>query len=262
MIKNKKYLKFLLGFSVFLFSFLEGSDFFERKFGISIDGNLLLLILGVLFIIGLLYTYFEDKLENKENKEIKKTNNYSLHLNIGLSIVTIILFYFYYNKGKDNENILEEVLPSIHEAYEKGDINSVYNKTKGILEKYPENSVVQSYFDKVTTSVNAVTLDTIVWDESKGLYEELIFKSKGFHQTSTHKFTKEELIWYVNYFNFEYKIIRNEIFARHGYIFILGGEMDKYFRSKEWYIPKFNNVNHFLSDIEKHNIQLIKQLEK
>ena len=216
MIKNKKYLKFLLGFSVFLFSFLEGSDFFERKFGISIDGNLLLLILGVLFIIGLLYTYFEDKLENKE---IKKTNNYSLHLNIGLSIVTIILFYFYYNKGKDNENILEEVLPSIHEAYEKGDM--------GALKKAVVN-----------------------------------FKSKGFHQTSTHKFTKEELIWYVNYFNFDYKIIRNEIFARHGYIFILGGEMDKYFRSKEWYIPEFNNVNHFLSDIEKHNIQLIKQLEK
>ena len=163
MIKNNKYLKFLLAFIVFFFSFLEGSDFFERKFGISINGNLLLLILSILFIIGLIYTYFEVKLdkkennekkERKENKEVIKSNNYSLYLNIGLSIATIILFYFYYNKGEDNKNILEEVLPSIHEAYEKGNINSVYNKAKVILEKYPDNSVIQSYFDKVTTSVN------------------------------------------------------------------------------------------------------------
>lgn len=56
--------------------------------------------------------------------------------------------------------------------------------------------------------------------------------------------------------------MRNSIFDRNRYIFIKGGEMDKYFKSKEWYKPRFNNINHLLSDTENHNINLIKQLEK
>ena len=79
---------------------------------------------------------------------------------------------------------------------------------------------------------------------------------------SIYKFDKYTLSSLVRMKDLDLKIMRNGIFARHGYIFISGGEMDKYFRSKEWYIPKFNNINHLLSDIEKHNIQLIKQLEK
>ena len=106
---------------------------------------------------------------------------------------------------------------------------------------------------------NSVSIDTILWRNQN---EYINFSLKGFTETSTHKFTKKELVWYVDYYELNYKIIRNEIFARHGYIFKSGGEMDKYFRSKKWYIPKFNNINHLLSDIEKHNIQLIKQLEK
>ena len=90
---------------------------------------------------------------------------------------------------------------------------------------------------------------------------------QGFFETSCHRFTKEELFWYTDFYKSNslnpafLKVIRNEIFARHGYVFIKGGEMDKYFRSKEWYTPKFNNINHLLSDIEKHNIKLIKELE-
>ena len=37
--------------------------------------------------------------------------------------------------------------------------------------------------------------------------------------------------------------------------------MDKYFRSIDWHKPKFKNVDHLLSDIENHNIKLLKQLE-
>jgi len=88
---------------------------------------------------------------------------------------------------------------------------------------------------------------------------------QGFFETSCHRFTKEELFLYDNFYKpnyyLDYKLIRNEIFARHGYVFVKGGEMDKYFRSKEWYTPKFNNIYHLLSDIEKHNIKLIKELE-
>nr|WP_233098837.1 YARHG domain-containing protein [Aureibaculum flavum] len=58
----------------------------------------------------------------------------------------------------------------------------------------------------------------------------------------------------------ELKIMRNEIFARNGYIFKSGGKMDTYFSKKIWYKPiKKDNIN--FSDIEKHNIELILKLE-
>lgn len=55
----------------------------------------------------------------------------------------------------------------------------------------------------------------------------------------------------------ELKIMRNEIFARYGYKFIKGGEMDLYFKRQSWYIPQHSNVKQFLTDIEKQNIELI-----
>jgi hypothetical protein len=65
------------------------------------------------------------------------------------------------------------------------------------------------------------------------------------------KFSKKEL-----------KIMRNEIFARYGYIFNPGGEMYKYFNSQEWYSPESNNVNKYLTAIELFNIRAIKERER
>lgn len=60
----------------------------------------------------------------------------------------------------------------------------------------------------------------------------------------------------------ELQIMRNEIFARYGYIFNNGGRMDKYFRSTNWYRPQYNNVQSKLTQIEKKNIKFIQQYEK
>ena len=138
-------------------------------------------------------------------------------------------------------------------------------------------------YEDQTEGVEIIELDTVKVNEIMSLLNKI--KSKvhsklnrlqieypnlslqGFFETSCHRFTKEELFWYTDFYKSNslnpafLKVIRNEIFARHGYVFIKGGEMDKYFRSKEWYTPKFNNINHLLSDIEKHNIKLIKELE-
>jgi hypothetical protein len=56
--------------------------------------------------------------------------------------------------------------------------------------------------------------------------------------------------------------MRNEIFARYGYKFTPGSEMYNYFNQQDWYSAKYDNVNDFLTDIEKENINLIKQAEK
>lgn len=56
--------------------------------------------------------------------------------------------------------------------------------------------------------------------------------------------------------------IRNEIFARHGYIF-KSDKYNDYFGSKSWYYPNSyatDNVND-LNAYEKYNVELIKSLE-
>ena len=60
----------------------------------------------------------------------------------------------------------------------------------------------------------------------------------------------------------ELKIMRNEVFARYGYIFQTGGEMDKYFTKQDWYLKQHKDVNEFLTDLEKENLKLIIVVEK
>lgn len=57
------------------------------------------------------------------------------------------------------------------------------------------------------------------------------------------------------------KIMRNEIFARHGLIFKTD-EMRSYFNAQTWYSPKFDDVTNMLTALEKDNIELIKKYEK
>ena len=55
-------------------------------------------------------------------------------------------------------------------------------------------------------------------------------------------------------------LMRNEIFARHGYIF-KRDDLYNHFIKKSWYNPRLKDVSHLLSPIEKANIKLIKQFE-
>lgn len=60
----------------------------------------------------------------------------------------------------------------------------------------------------------------------------------------------------------ETRLLRNEIFARKGYIF-KDKRITTRFKKKSWYKPRFNSVNHItLNEIEQHNIKLFKAREK
>jgi len=56
------------------------------------------------------------------------------------------------------------------------------------------------------------------------------------------------------------RIMRNEIFARHGYIFKTK-DMQEYFNAQSWYIPRFSDVSDQLNEIEKKNVAFIKSYE-
>ena len=56
-------------------------------------------------------------------------------------------------------------------------------------------------------------------------------------------------------------IMRNEIFARYGYIFSTKSGMLPYFKKQQWYQPSATDVSSSLTEIEKKNIALLKMLE-
>jgi YARHG domain len=59
---------------------------------------------------------------------------------------------------------------------------------------------------------------------------------------------------------YELKIMRNEIYARHGYIFKTA-DMRAYFSRQNWYRPLAADVSGQLSGVERRNTQLIQQYE-
>lgn len=56
------------------------------------------------------------------------------------------------------------------------------------------------------------------------------------------------------------KLLRNAIFAKHGYIFS-DPKLYKYFQKYQWYVPTSRDVYDDLSITEKRNIQIIKNHE-
>ncbi len=60
--------------------------------------------------------------------------------------------------------------------------------------------------------------------------------------------------------SFELRLMRNEIYARHGYKFKTFF-MSEFFNSWDWYKPTYDNVNGKLTELEKQNIKLIKAVE-
>jgi hypothetical protein len=58
----------------------------------------------------------------------------------------------------------------------------------------------------------------------------------------------------------ELKIMRNEIFARHGYKF-KSQDMKEYFSKQKWYKPEYDDVTSKLTEVENANIKMIKEYE-
>jgi YARHG domain len=64
-----------------------------------------------------------------------------------------------------------------------------------------------------------------------------------------------------NLYKEELEVMRNEIFARHGYCF-KKKSLRLEFELQDWYVPNTVDIKGFLTDIEKKNIEMIKRYEK
>ena len=153
MIKDNKYFKFLLAFTIFSFSFLEGSDIISVKFDLEISANFILVVLTAALILGLVITY---KGENKKPQVVEHSSpnqhNYSKYLNVILSCLILALFVVYFTKDKANEDLFEVKLPAIQQAYDEGDEFFVFHETYKLLED--KNPLIESFYNKVTQEVS------------------------------------------------------------------------------------------------------------
>lgn len=61
--------------------------------------------------------------------------------------------------------------------------------------------------------------------------------------------------------SYQLRVMRNEIYARHGYIF-KDPEMQNFFSSLPWYKPLYEDVGTLLTDLEISNMKMIKQYEQ
>lgn len=114
-----------------------------------------------------------------------------------------------------------------------------WSNPKDFVEKYTDEETGKT--ESYTTSKNRVA-------------SEAIFKLNA----SKQKLTEKEL---KNLRKLDLEIIKNSVFARHGYSF--KKETYRYFfEQTDWYIPVSNNVDQELSPMEKDNVALLNRFIK
>lgn len=116
-----------------------------------------------------------------------------------------------------------------------------YDPTKGLNEisSNIEMPVYDSYNEKTDKS------EAITADASK-------------INASTHLLTKKDI---ENMYKRDLEIMRNAIYARHGYSFKNRVMRDFFDNYVDWYIPVSIDVTNELTELEKKNIELIKRYE-
>lgn len=102
------------------------------------------------------------------------------------------------------------------------------------------------------------SLSNIQYDDSRKL-ESIDTNIIGSLNASTQELTNTDI---ENLNKGELEVLRNLIYARHGYSF-KNRKMRYFFDSKiDWYIPVSTDIRNQLTDLEKKNIDLIKRYEQ
>lgn len=96
------------------------------------------------------------------------------------------------------------------------------------------------------------------WKKGDGTFESITQDAGKFNASTTElKATDIE-----NMYKRDLEIMRNAIYARHGYSFKNRAIRDFFDTEIDWYIPVSTNVSAELTELEKKNIELIKRYEQ
>ena len=131
----------------------------------------------------------------------------------------------------------------------------VYTLRK-ILFQYDANKELESRY-----------IDQNKMKEKKSIYEDEEYIEESYFTTSASVFDfnsslKELSIKDVeNLSKADIYILRNSIYARHGYSF-KSAQLSSYFQEQSWYYPVKSDIKKELSELEKKNINLLMRYEK
>ncbi|MCQ2974637.1 MAG: YARHG domain-containing protein [Bacteroidales bacterium] len=186
------------------------------------------------------YVEYSKKYEDEDDLETATEFYNSLLNHFNASNMKIIEKSENYCKYSDGETEIGVYLSFVEEGIIFKDKLPVINVDFVSNVQFPQTS--NNYNNTVSTKSSKTTSSSNIGE---------------YPFTATRELTKSEL---KNYSKSELKIMRNEIYARHGYIFKTDA-MKSYFAQQSWYEPKYNNVDKYLNSIEIKNIATIKKVE-
>ena len=156
----------------------------------------------------------------------------------------------------------DTILDGNWSAYNPKDVKIAKRKCKLQKKKFEynvENKIKYSF--KYTDKSNKIKYtDTI--DGELEEYEDYEFYStteKVFEKNASKELLEKDFV--ANLTKADIFILRNSIFARHGFAF-RDKQLRIYFESFDWYMPVFGDVKDDLTEIEKQNIDLLLRYEQ
>ena len=146
---SNKLLQMLGGFIAFGFALLEGVDWLFTKYEIdSFYFNLILVLLLLFFIITIFLNIKKTRNLNKDISVTRSKSKIKLILTSLLSLILIGIFIHFFKKINDNENLINEKIPQVIKLLDEGNVDIAFLETKKLIEDYPTNEVIKSYFEK------------------------------------------------------------------------------------------------------------------
>jgi hypothetical protein len=143
---------------------------------------------------------------------------------------------------------------SITGVWEANDKKLAVTKRDYILEKknfkYDENLAISEMYDY------SPLIEAYSTSDGNNEFETVTSSISEFNASNT-VLKKEDL---ENMYKGDLEVIRNAIYARHGYTF-QNRKMRYFFDSIDWYIPVYTGITDKLTDLEKKNIDLLKRYE-
>ncbi len=126
--------------------------------------------------------------------------------------------------------------------------NFILDENSDLIDWENPKEFVEKYTDEETGKTETYT------SSKNRVASDAVFKINA----STQKLTEEEL---KNLRKLDMEIIKNAVFARHGYAF-KKQTYRSFFEQTDWYIPVSNNVDNELSSMEKDNVALLNRFIK
>lgn len=126
--------------------------------------------------------------------------------------------------------------------------NFMLNENNDLIDWENPKDFVEKYTDEETGKTETYT------ESRNRIASDAVFKINASKQKLTEKDLK-------NLRKLDMEIIKNAVFARHGYAF-KKQTYRNFFEQTDWYIPVSNNVDNELSPLEKENVALLNRFIK